>query len=116
MSKPNRPTAHREKRVVYDLTPTMRIRLSDGTQVSLAELERLVESGMTCFAYAPWSTSENPRSTRIIASRSSDGLALFDFKTRTSHRWAARKPQVNFDELAVQLKAALAAAHGKRRT
>jgi hypothetical protein len=34
--------------IVYDLIPTMRIKLSDGIVVTLAELERMVESGMRC--------------------------------------------------------------------
>jgi hypothetical protein len=70
----------------------MKIKLQDGRVVTLGELEPMVWAAGKLFAYAPWSTSKNPRSTRILASISADGLALFDFKTRISHRWASRKP------------------------
>ena len=70
----------------------MKIKLQDGRVVTLDELEQLVMVAGKLFAYAPWSTSSNPRPTRILASISADGLALFDFKTRISHRWASRKP------------------------
>jgi hypothetical protein len=60
--------------------------------VTLDELEPMARAEGKLFAYAPWSTSKNPRPTRILASISADGLALFDFKTRISHRWASRKP------------------------
>jgi hypothetical protein len=81
-----------EKQIVYDRTPDMEIRLSDGRVVTLGELESMVMIHGKLFAYAPWSKSKNPRSTRILASISAEGLALFDFKTRISHRWASRKP------------------------
>ena len=81
-----------EKQIVYDNTPDMKIKLQDGREVLLGELEPMVRVAGKLFAYAPWSTSKNPRSTRILASISADGLALFDFKTRISHRWASRKP------------------------
>jgi hypothetical protein len=83
-----------EKQISYDRTPDMEIKLEDGRVVTLGELEQELRASADGkrFAYAPWSTSENPRSTRILASISNDGLALFDFKTRISHRWASRKP------------------------
>ena len=81
-----------EKQIVHDIFPDMKIKLQDGRVVTLAELEPMVMKHGKLFAYAPWSTSKNPRSTRILASISADGLALFDFKTRISHRWASRKP------------------------
>jgi hypothetical protein len=94
----------REKQIVYDRTPEMKIKLSDGRVVTLGELETMVTSE-PLFAYAPWSTSKNPRSTRILAGMSADGLALFDFKTRISYRWASRKPpEVDFSTLAALLK------------
>jgi hypothetical protein len=90
---------------IFAVALEMRIRLSDGKDVSLAELERLVVKHGKLFAYAPWSTSLNQRPTTILASVSADGLALFDFKTRISHRWASRKPlMVDFSELAALLK------------
>jgi hypothetical protein len=81
-----------EKTIVYDNTPDMEIKLEDGRIVTLGEMESIVRMTGKLFAYAPWSTSKNPRPTRILASISADGLALFDFKTRISHRWASRKP------------------------
>ena len=48
----------------------------------------MVREAGKLFAYAPWSTSKNPRPARTLASISADGLALFDFKTRISHRWS----------------------------
>ena len=94
-----------EKQIVYDRTPDMEIRLSDGRVVTLGELEPMVMEHGKLFAYAPWSTSKNPRSTRILASISAEGLALFDFKTRISHRWASRKPTpVDLSGLAELLK------------
>jgi hypothetical protein len=94
-----------EKQIVYDRTPDMKIKLSDGRVVTLGELEPMVSIHGKLFAYAPWSTSKNPRSTRILASISADGLALFDFKTRISHRWASRRPlAVDLSGLAELLK------------
>lgn len=94
-----------EKQIVYDRTPDMEIRLSDGRVVTLGELESMVMIHGKPFAYAPWSKSKNPRSTRILASISAEGLALFDFKTRISHRWASRKPTpVDLSGLAELLK------------
>ena len=77
----------KEKTIVYDSTPDMKIKLQDGRVVTLDELEPMVMEAGKLFAYAPWSTSKNPRPTRILASISADGLSLFDFKTRISHRW-----------------------------
>ena len=83
----------KEKTIVYDNVPDMKIKLQDGRIVTLEELEPMVMAAGKLFAYAPWSTNKNPRPTRILASISPvDGLALFDFKTRISHRWASRKP------------------------
>jgi hypothetical protein len=94
-----------EKQIVYDRTPDMEIRLSDGRVVTLGELESMAMVHGKLFAYAPWSTSKNPRPTRILASISAEGLALFDFKTRISHRWASRKPTpVDLSGLAELLK------------
>ena len=97
-----------EKTIVYDNFPDMKIKLQDGRVVTLAELEPMVREAGKLFAYAPWSTSKNPRPTRILASISADGLALFDFKTRISHRWASRKPMTTWDpsEFAELLKGA----------
>ena len=95
----------KEKTIVYDRTPDMKIKLQDGRVVTLGELEPMVRAAGKLFAYAPWSKSKNPRSTRILASISGDGLALFDFKTRISHRWASRKPvEIDFSKFAELLK------------
>ena len=95
----------KEKTIAYDNYPDMKIKLEDGRIVTLGELEPMVMAAGKLFAYAPWSTSKNPRSTRILASISADGLALFDFKTRVSHRWASRKPMMpDLNGLAALLK------------
>ena len=71
---PARPAERRrlamtgEKQIVYDNTPDMKIKLQDGREVLLGELEPMVRVAGKLFAYAPWSTSKNPRSTRILAS------------------------------------------------
>ena len=66
----------KEKTIAHDIFPDMKIKLQDGRVVSLRELEPMVMEAGKLFAYAPWSTSNNPRSTRILASISADGLAL----------------------------------------
>ena len=81
-----------EKQIVYDRTPDMKIKLQDGRVVTLGEMEPMVAIAGKLFAYAPWSKNPNPRSTRILASISAEGLSLFDFKTKTAYRWASRKP------------------------
>jgi hypothetical protein len=94
-----------EKQIVYDNFPDMKIKLQDGRVVTLGELEPMVWAAGKLFAYAPWSKNPNPRPTRILASISATGLALFDFKTRISHRWASRKPTtVDPSEFAEMLK------------
>ena len=58
----------KEKTIVYDNVPDMKIKLQDGRVVTLGELEPMVMAAGKLFAYAPWSTSKNPRPTRILAS------------------------------------------------
>jgi hypothetical protein len=95
----------KEKTIVRDLFPEKTIKLQDGRVVTMGELEPMVMAAGKLFAYAPWSTNPNPRPTRILASISADGLALFDFKTRISHRWAQRQPRaVDLSGLAELLK------------
>ena len=79
--------------IVYDLTPDMTLRLTDGTTVTLAELEQMVRlAPATVYTgYAPWDP-ESRTATRVRANMSSDGLALYDVKTRVSHRWAHEAP------------------------
>jgi hypothetical protein len=98
-------TEVKEKTIAHDLFPEMKIKLQDGRVVTMGEMEDLVWHAGKLFAYAPWSTNKNPRPTRILASISADGLALFDFKTRISHRWASRQPPaVDLSGLAEMLK------------
>ena len=79
--------------IVFDLTPDMPFRLTDGTTVTLAELEQMVRlAPATVYTgYAPWDP-ELRTATRVRANMSSDGLALYDVKTRVSHRWAHKAP------------------------
>ena len=76
--------------IVFDLTPDMTFRLTDGTTVTLAELERMVRLAPAT-GYAPWDP-ESRTATRIPANMSAHGLALYDVKTRVSHRWAHKAP------------------------
>ena len=76
--------------IVFDLTPDMTFRLTDGTTVTLAELERMVRLAPAT-GYAPWDP-ELRTATRVRANISGDGLALYDVKTRESHRWAHEAP------------------------
>ena len=80
----------RREAIVFDLTPDMPFRLTDGTTVNLAELERTVRLAPAT-GYAPWDP-ESRTATRVRANMSSDGLALYDVKTRVSHRWAHKAP------------------------
>ena len=74
--------------IVFDLTPDMTFRLTDGTTVNLAELEQMVRLARVT-GYAPWALCD---SQRVLANISSHGLALYDVKTRVSHRWAHKAP------------------------
>ena len=76
--------------IVFDLTPDMTFRLTDGTTVNLGELERMVELAPAT-GYAPWDP-ESRTATRVRANTSSHGLALYDVKTRVSLRWAHKAP------------------------
>ena len=73
----------RRRAIVFDLTPDMLFRLTNGTTVTLAELERITPAT----GYAPWDP-ESRTATRVRANISRDGLALYDVKTGVSHRWA----------------------------
>ena len=76
--------------IVFDLTPDMTFRLTDGTTVNLADLERMVRLAPAT-GYAPWDP-ESRTATRVRANISGHGLALYDVKTRVSHRWAHKAP------------------------
>jgi hypothetical protein len=78
----------RRRAIVFDLAPDMLFRLTGGTTVTLAALEQMVRlAPATVYTgYAPWDP-ESPIATRVRANMSSDGLALYDVKTRVSHRW-----------------------------
>ena len=82
--------SRRRVAIVFDLTPDMLFRLTDGTTVTLAELERMVELAPAT-GYAPWAT-ESRTATRVRANMSGHGLALYDVKTGVSHRWAHKAP------------------------
>ena len=93
--------AHAARRVgiVFDLTPDMPFRLTNGTTVRLSELERMVKLAPAT-GYAPWAP-ESKTATRVWAGIGVDGLVLFDRKTRTAHHWALR----DHSGLAAALKA-----------
>ena len=46
--------SRRRVAIVFDLTPDMLFRLTDGTTVTLAELERMVRLAPDVTGYAPW--------------------------------------------------------------
>ena len=98
----------RRRAIVFDLTPDMLFRLTDGTTVTLAELERMVRLGPTT-GYAPWLTDK-----RVLANISAHGLALYDVKTRVSHRWAHEAPPDDDGELREALKALFALTESRR--
>ena len=76
--------------IVFDLTPDMPFRLTDGTTVTLDELERMVMVAPAT-GYAPWDP-ESRTAKRILVNISGHGLALYDVKTRVSHIWAHKAP------------------------
>ena len=95
--------SRRRLAIVFDLTPDMLFRLTDGTTVTLAELEHMVRLAPAT-GYAPWDP-ESRTATRVRANISSHGLALYDVKTRVSHRWAHEAPPDDDGELREALKA-----------
>jgi hypothetical protein len=96
--------------VVYDLTPEMVFRLKDGTELTLAALEREVEQYGRQEGYGTVFDPKADTNDRVKANISATGLALWDTKTETSHRWAARKP-VTPEQLAEAMKAIPAVVH-----
>jgi len=96
--------------VVYDLLPEMMFRLKDGTELTLAALEREVEQYGRQEGYGTVFDPKADTADRVKANMSSTGLALWDTKTETSHRWAARKP-VTPEQLAEAMKAIPAVVH-----
>ena len=90
--------------IVFDLTPDMPFRLTNGTTVRLSELERKVKLAPAT-GYAPWAP-ESRSATRVRANISGDGLALYDVKLRVSHRWAHKAPpRIDLDKFSAALKA-----------
>ena len=77
---------HAARERVFDLTPEMLFRLSDGTVVRLDVLEPMVRSGPIT-GYAPWAP-KSKSATRVWAAIGAGGLVLFDRKTRIAHHWA----------------------------
>ena len=88
----------RREAIVFDLTPDMPFRLTDGTTVNLGELERMVRLARVT-GYAPWAAK------RVLANISSHGLALYDVNTRVSHRWAHKAPPPDDSKFREALKA-----------
>jgi hypothetical protein len=88
--------------IVFDLTPDMTFRLTNGTTVDLGELERMVRLAPAT-GYAPWDP-ESRTARRVLANMSGHGLALYDVKLRVSHRWAHKAP-LDHSKLREALKA-----------
>jgi hypothetical protein len=91
----------------------MTFRLTDGSAVFLGELERMARRA-TVTGYAPWDP-ESRTATRVRANISGHGLALYDVKTRVSHRWAHEAPPDDDGELREALKALFADTESRRR-
>jgi len=102
--------SRRRVAIVFDLTPDMTFRLTDGTTVTLAELERIAPAT----GFAPWDPKSRT-AKRVLANISSHGLALYDVKTRVSHRWAHEAPPDDDGELREALKALIADTESRRR-
>ena len=85
--------SRRRLAIVYDLTPDMTFRLTDGTTVTLAELEQMVRLAPDTdyTGYPPWDL-ESRTAKRVLVNMSAHGLALYDVKTRELHRWAHEAP------------------------
>ena len=83
--------SRRRVAIVFDLTPDMLFRLTDGTTVTLAELERMVRlapaTDRLC-AVGPGIADSHTGTGQHLG----HGLALYDVKTRVSHRWAHEAP------------------------
>jgi len=88
---------------LWDLEPEMCIMLSDGTELTLADLETLIgPARLTAFA-----TLWDPQSStpdRVLVTGSSTGLSLWDTKTGISHRWRHRGPAADLVELKASIK------------
>jgi hypothetical protein len=104
---------------IFDLTPEMVFTLSDGEQLTLAELEEDIDTlqrlnGRRVTGYA---TIWDPASTtpdRVLVNAGRDGLTLWDCKHDTSHRWRSRAPQP--DKIAEMLKELMKAHQAKVRS
>ena len=89
--------AMKEKTIVYDNVPDMKIKLQDGRIVTLDELEPMVRAAGKLFAYAPWSTNQESATDTDIGLKSSarrSGAVRFqnpDFASvgiaKTACRW-----------------------------
>jgi hypothetical protein len=107
--------SRRRVAIVHDLTPDMLFRLTDGTTVTLDELERMVRlAPATAYTgYAPWDP-ESRTAKRVLVNMSAHGLALYDVKTRVSHRWAHEAPPDDDGEFRESLKALFALTESRR--
>ena len=116
--------------ILYDLEPTQTFRLQDGVDIPLDELEeraRDINSGeLAGFGtiFDPNAGAKKNSGTRVKVNMSSDGLALYDSKTKISHRWARAAagsewvchatPGIDGDDEASVPDAAVASPIGKR--
>lgn len=100
---PRHDQARGDASVVYDLQPDMVFKLKDGTQLTLDKLEEEVEAYGKQEGYPSFIDPASGSCDRIKANISKTGLALYDTKTETSHRWADQAPQP--DLIAEQLHA-----------
>jgi hypothetical protein len=106
---------------VYDLLPEMIFMLSDGTEVTLEELEDMAHCGMT-LAYDHKNPSVDTRlrgyatlwdpstgggdhsSTRVLVTYGSEGLCLYDTKYDVRHRWKSCEPSKASTELTATVR------------
>jgi hypothetical protein len=107
---------------VYDLEPDDEIKLANGDEITLEDLEFRLKNGMktlpdvdaltrcpTEIRLAAYANIWDPASTtpdRVLISIGSTGLCLWDTKTSISHRWKHRAPPP--DDLGDQLRALMA--------
>jgi bifunctional DNA primase/polymerase-like protein len=106
---------------VYDLKSEMIFKLSDGTEVTLAELEDMAKRGMTlgddhdnpsgdnrlrgyASLWDPSTGSGDHSSTRVLVTYGREGLCLFDTKYEVRHRWKHREPPKDYTEFATLLQ------------
>lgn len=76
---------------IYDLKPDDTMTLSDGTRITLAELEQIAGTRKIKGFATIWDPqSKTP--DRVLVNRGGAGLTLWDTKTSVSHRWKTMSP------------------------